>query len=306
MTAALRTAASEVRFSGEPAVELRNRQLRARFVPGVGMTGVSLQLAGREYLALPGGLAALRGGHTAGLPLLAPWANRLGANRYRVGNQTVDLAGLPLHRDANGLPIHGLLVGRSGWRVERLDVVRGTPRVRATFALDDPAFPFPHTIVVEARAHEDRLVLDTTVVATGRRAVPVAFGWHPYLRLPGLPRRDWTLRLPGRVHLPLDGRGLPTGERVVARAEHGAISRRTFDDLYALTTRRSFALESESAAVRVVAGDGYGYVQVWVPPARPFAALEPMVVATDALRAGPVPLVEPGDSYRARATLVLQ
>jgi galactose mutarotase-like enzyme len=108
------------------------------------------------------------------------------------------------------------------------------------------------------------------------------------------------------VHLPLDGRGLPTGERVVARAEHGAISRRTFDDLYALTTRRSFALESESAAVRVVTGDGYGYVQVWVPPARPFAALEPMVVATDALRAGPVPLVEPGDSYRARATLVLQ
>ena len=47
------------------------------------------------------------------------------------------------------------------------------------------------------RNHSDqRLTLETTVIPTGRRRVPIAFGWHPYLQLPGTPRRRWQLRLP--------------------------------------------------------------------------------------------------------------
>ena len=68
----------ERRFQDTPALELRSGALRATFVPGVGMTGVSLRYERREYLALPGGVAAVRAGHTGGLPLLAPWVNRLG------------------------------------------------------------------------------------------------------------------------------------------------------------------------------------------------------------------------------------
>jgi phosphoribosylaminoimidazole (AIR) synthetase len=67
---------------GEEAVERIKAHLRSTFVPGVGMTGVSLRYERREYLALPGGVAALRVGHTGGLPLLAPWANRLGSRRF--------------------------------------------------------------------------------------------------------------------------------------------------------------------------------------------------------------------------------
>ena len=63
--------------------------------------------------------AALRAGATLGLPLLAPWANRLAARRYRAAGVDVDLDGLPLGTDGNGLPIHGLLVGRPGWRLGR-------------------------------------------------------------------------------------------------------------------------------------------------------------------------------------------
>jgi galactose mutarotase-like enzyme len=37
-----------------------------------------------------------------------------------------------------------------------------------------------------------------------------------------------------------------------------------------------------------------------VPPGKPFAALEPMTVPTNALVAGTTPMVAPGDAFTAR------
>ncbi|MFO1537159.1 MAG: hypothetical protein ACKOVH_04950, partial [Actinomycetota bacterium] len=95
------------RWRGEPALVLRAGPTVATVLPDLGMTGVALRHDGRAYLAAPGGPDALRGGHTLGLPLLAPWANRLGSRRYRVGRVAVDLRRYAGHTDANGLPIHG-------------------------------------------------------------------------------------------------------------------------------------------------------------------------------------------------------
>jgi galactose mutarotase-like enzyme len=271
------------------------------------MTGVSLRYRGREYLALPGGVDALRGGHTAGLPLLAPWANRLGALRYRAAGVTVDLTGQPLNTDDHGLPIHGLLVGQPGWQVDALRTRRSTARLTASIALDAPAFPFPHRIEVGVSARDDRLVVDTTIVPTGRRRVPIAFGWHPYLRLPGTPRSRWHLRLPAREHLALDDRGIPTGATHPEPAERSPLGRRTFDRAYALgrDRRLAFASEARGTSVELRAGEGYPYAQVWVPPGRPFAALEPMAAPTNALVDGNAPLVDPGDAFTARFTLAV-
>src|SRR5687768_14019815 len=96
----------ETRFRGVAAITLHSGELAATFLPGVGMTGVSLRVDGREHLALPGGVGHLRAGGTGGLPLLAPWANRLAARRYRAAGVSVDLRGLPLADDGRGLPIH--------------------------------------------------------------------------------------------------------------------------------------------------------------------------------------------------------
>ena len=294
----------ERRFRGEPALELRAGELRATFVPGIGMTGVSLRQRGREFLALPGGLDALRAGRTAGLPLLAPWANRLGGWRYRAAGVTVDLRGLPLRTDGAGLPIHGFLVGDPGWSVTRYDAGRAVARLAASIDVDGPAFPFQHRIDVAIAAHEDRLVVDTTVVPTGRRRVPVAFGWHPYLRLPGTPRSQWRLHLPARHHLALDGRGIPTGASEAEHAEAEPLGRRHFDDLYALGRGRRLAFAAaDGIAIEMHPGPTYPYAQVWVPPGRPFAALEPMAAPTDALGRGDVPLVTPGDAFTARFEL---
>ena len=280
--------------------------LSATFTPGLGMTGVSLRHRGGEHLALPGGLDALRGGHTTGLPLLAPWANRLAGRTYRAAGVTVDLGGLPLHVDDNGLPIHGFLVGRPDWSVGRLWTQGDTARVRASTVVDAPAFPFPHRIEVTAVVSESRLRVDTTIVPTGRRAVPVAFGWHPYLRLPGAPRRRFRLRLPSRRHLVLDESGIPTGASTSEPAEADLIGRRTFDDGYRLGRGRRMVIEhDEGRSIELRCGVGYPFAQVWVPPGKPFVALEPMVAATNALVDGTAPTVPRGDAFTASFALVL-
>jgi galactose mutarotase-like enzyme len=296
----------EGRFRSEAAIVLEAGALTATFLPDVGMTGVSLRYNGREHLALPGGIAHLRAGGTGGLPLLAPWANRLTSRRFRAAGVAVDLEGVPLPVDGNGLPIHGLLLGVSGWRVERVDSRGSSARLRTSINVDSQHFPFPHRVELAVAARDGELDVDTTVVPTGRRRVPVSFGWHPYLRLPGVTRRRWRLRLPARRHLVLDDLGIPTGAETAEAAEAAPVGSRTFDDLYALGRDRRLAYATDDGqSIELRCGSGYPFAQVWVPKGRSFAALEPMVAPTNALVTGAAPLVPPGESYRARFTLTL-
>jgi galactose mutarotase-like enzyme len=134
--------------------------------------------------------------------------------------------------------------------------------------------------------------------------VPIAFGWHPYLRLTGVPRRQWLLRLPALRHLALDDAGIPTGTETGEPADVAPIGRRTFDDLYALERDRSLALQTvDGRSIELRNDVGYPYAQVWVPAGRPYAALEPMAAPTNALVAGSAPTIEPGESYAARFAL---
>jgi len=298
--------AIERRFRGEPAVALESGALRAVFTPGIGMTGVSLRHRGGEHLALPGGLDALRSGRTGGLPLLAPWANRLRGPSYRAAGVTVPLEGLHLAVDDHGLPIHGFLVGAPGWSVDRLSTRGDTARLRASIAVDAPAFPFPHRIEVTAIVREPVLRVDTTIVPTGRRSVPIAFGWHPYLRLPDGPRRRWHLRLPARRHLTLDERGIPTGAARAEAAESAGIGTRTFDDGYALGRDRRLSIIGDTGgALEMRGGTNYPCAQVWVPPGTSFVALEPMTAPTNALVDRTAPVVRRGDAFTASFTLTV-
>ena len=188
--------AEEVRYRGRAGIALEAEGVSAVFLPDAGMTGVSLRFGGSERLSLPGGVPRVEGGGTAGLPLLAPWANRLASRRFRSGGTEVDLRDAPVRTDDNGLPIHGLLLGSPRWQVTELATRGSTARLGTSIAVDEPSFPFAHRIDLLVTARERALVVDTTVTPTGRRPVPVAFGWHPYLRLPDVPRSQWRLRLP--------------------------------------------------------------------------------------------------------------
>jgi aldose 1-epimerase len=296
---------------GEPAVTLAAGQLEASFLPGLGLLGTSLRHRGEELLALPGGVEGYRDGHVTGLPLLAPWANRLPGWRYRAAGVEVDLDGLDLHTDPGGLPIHGTLTAHRGWRLERLAAEADRAVLEAGLDYGDwpellAAFPFPHRLTVTFALQGASLAVTTTLTATGDRPVPVAFGWHPYLRLPGAPRAAWRLLLPFRTHLELDDRGLPTGKAADEPAEAAPVGERTFDDLYVLDAdpaERRLGLEAAGRRLVVGYGDGYDHAQVFAPPGAEFVCLEPMTAPTAALATGATPLVAPGDSFSARFTI---
>jgi len=279
-------------------------ELRASFLPELGMLGRSFRRGDDDFVALPGGVATYRDGHQTGLPLLAPWANRLDGWHYRVGGVDVDLAGLPLHTDENGLPMHGTMTAASGWEV----VEQGAARLRARFDYGTRpdllrAFPFPHLMEIDAALADDELGIATTLRPTSDRTVPVAFGWHPFLRLPAGDRSGWRLRLPARDHLALDARGIPSGTSTPEPAETAPVGQRTFDDLYALGDDRELAIESGDHRLGVRYDDGYPYAQVFAPPDADFVCLEPMTAITNSLGQGTCPLVAPGESFTARFVL---
>jgi aldose 1-epimerase len=292
------------RWRGVAAVTLSSGELRATFVPEMNLLGASLRLGGEEFLALPGGIGAYRRVRTTGLPLLAPWANRLSGRAYRADGVRVDLDGLELYTDPNGLPIHGTMSARNPWEVRAVSTGSRVARLRAGFEYAAgellAAFPFPHRLETAIEVDGRSLSVTTSIRPSGDRAVPIAFGYHPYLRLPGGRRSAWRLLLPRRRHVRLDRRGIPTGQRTEEPAEAEAIGARTYDDLFELTGQRRLAIEHGGRRLSVLFGAAYPYAQVYAPPGAGFVCLEPMSAPTNALVAGGYPVVRPGESFTAR------
>jgi galactose mutarotase-like enzyme len=281
-------------------------RVEAVFVPGAGMLGCSLRHRGDELLGQRGGLRAyVAERKTMGIPLLYPWANRLGSMRFSVAGRDVviDPGSTPLRMDSEGLPMHGLLSAATGWQVERHDDTGLAARF--DFGADDKlmaAYPFAHELLFEAALEGATLTIATTVVASGGTSVPIAFGYHPYLRLPGVARADWEVEIPVGEQLRLDDRMLPTGERVAAHVAAGRLGSRTFDDAYvAPRDGAPFVLSGGGRRIELAFDGGYPYAQVYAPADDDVIAFEPMTAPTNALvDGGPaLPLLSAGDSYRA-------
>jgi aldose 1-epimerase len=253
-------------------VRLRAGALEAIFVPAAGLVGTSLRHDGEELLHPRDGLDAYaRTGATMGIPFLHPWANRLDD----------PLPGADVPRDEHGLPIHGFLPG--AWTVEEATAATLTARLD----IDDPLFPHPHRCRQRVSLTSRALRIETTVEAPPGGPVPVAFGFHPYLTLPGAPRARWRVELPARRRLATDERGIPTGERRGEPAEAFALGDRTFDDGYdGLPPDPVFAVEGGGRRVEVRFGAGYPVAQVFAPPAQDVICFEPMTAPTNALRSG--------------------
>jgi galactose mutarotase-like enzyme len=295
---------------GFGTVELAAGELRAAFAPSAGMAGVSLRHAGEELLDRRDGVAAYaERGAVMGLPILHPWANRLAGFEYAVEGRWVRLPGGPplVRCEEHGLPIHGLLGGSRHWRVRAATTAGGQACLSADLAFDDrqpdllAAFPFPHTLSLDAALDPAGLTVTTTIAATGDAPVPVAFGFHPYLTLPGVERSRWGVELPARRYLFTDARGIPTGHHEDERATRLRLGARSFDDGFeAVPDGAEFAVSGGGRRIAVSFLQGYPAAQVFSPPEAPFICFEPMTAPTNVLRSGHgLRCVRPGDEFRA-------
>jgi len=287
--------------------ELRSAagRLEATFVPGGGMLGWSLRHAGEELIGHPVSLEAyVETGEPTGVALLHPWANRLAAPEYEIAGRRVrlDLAAPNVHTDEHGMPIHGLVAGSPRWEVLEETAVRLAARLDFAAAPELRAgFPFAHTLELVAVLADDALAIETTLRPTGEEPVPVAFGFHPYLRLPGLDRRDWIVELPVTRRMVLDDRLLPTGESKPVRIPPAPLGDRTFDDAFdGLAEPAEFALRGGGRRVAVRFGEGYRFAQVYAPPGAGFISFEPMTAPINPFASDRTHLAPPRSAYRAR------
>jgi galactose mutarotase-like enzyme len=287
--------------------------LQATFVPALGMVCSSLQHEGEELLELRGGATAYaEHSSTFGIPLLHPWAGRLSDWRYDAGGGHVELdrRWTVIHRDSvTGLPIHGLLAASPYWTVT--DAQESSITAVLDFGAHPEllaAFPFPHSLELRAAIEGAALSIRLTVSPTGSKAVPISFGFHPYLRLPDSDRRTWEIELPVRRRATLDSRGIPTGtsQSVEPDALWGPLGDRVFDDCFdqLVPAPTIFAVADQHRRIEVEFVEGYTVAQVYAPTASQFICFEPMTAPTDALKHGRgLRWTDPGGRFSAEFTV---
>lgn len=249
--------------------------LEASFAPQAGMVCHSLRHDGEELLAQRDGVEAYaRTGRWMGVPLLHPWANRLAGWEYEALGRRVGLEPDPVVRDRKtGLPIHGVLP--RPWTV----LEQGPARLVAELEWgEDPAFPFPHRMRIEADLSPGALRIATTLDG----AAPVAFGWHPWLSA----RREDAVELPPMRRLVLENL-VPTGEAIDAPAYSGPLSELDLDDGFeGVADGAVFALTGGGRRVELRHEAGYPCAQVYAPADKPLVCFEPMTAPANALRTG--------------------
>ncbi len=269
----------------------------------------SLRHEGAELLAGRSGVRAYaQRGSTMGIPLLYPWANRLAALRYPGPHGDVQLAREnPLLKfDPNGLPIHGAIPGSLEWEVlGRPSAAANELRARLHWQRPEllEIFPFAHVLEVRARIDDATLTIETSVDAPGDSPVPVpvSFGYHPYLTLPGSDRRAWQVELPVTRELLLDDRMIPTGVAEPLARDRFPLGDESLDDAYAgLRHPAVFAVSAGARRIELELREGYSFAQLYAPAGESFVCFEPMTAPTNALISrDALPVVEAGGGFAA-------
>lgn len=298
-------ARSEAEFD---SITLRDSSspLTATFVPNAGMVGTSLCDDGVELLGQRRGLETYVTKHkTMGIPILYPWANRLSSNSYGVADATGALGAVVtltpgtggVRTDEHGVPIHGTLAGYPDWQI----TARSDAQLSAELDYGSrpgllASFPFPHLLTLDITLAERTLTIRTTVTATAGAPVPLCFGFHPYLRIPDVPRTQWLVETPAMRFCPVNAWGIPTGETESRPAAADLLEDKFFDDGYdEVPAGAVFAVSGGDRRIEVCFDEGYSAAQVFAPGDDDVICFEPMAAPTDALRRGGYRVASPGE-----------
>jgi aldose 1-epimerase len=299
----------------------RDGELQATFAPDAGMVCCSLRHRGDELLAQREGVRAYaERGKTMGIPLLYPWANRLAGFGYPTAHGDVRLSrgDRLLMRDEHGLPIHGVLPGALPWELDEGD--SGGERLRARLRWRLPPllaiFPFEHELELSASVVGVMLVIEVRVRACAREAVPVSFGFHPYLSLGDCNRRGWEIELPVSRRLALDERMIPTGASEPFDRRRFALADGTWDDafdgvteppVFTVSAGLPGARGARAQSIELELRRGFPYAQLYAPAGEDFVCFEPMTAPTDALRSGRnLPHVAAGELFSSAFAIVVR
>lgn len=227
---------------------------------------------------------------------LIPWPNRLEDGKYAWDGEELQVA---LTEPEKHNAIHGL-VRWANWR--RLD--RSDDRLVMTHTLHpQPGYPFTLRVLIEYTLSADGLRVRTAAENLGECACPVAMGAHPYLSVGAEKIDSALLRLPGRSYLPVDERGLPTGQKPVAGSRYDFRTPRKIGETEIDVAYTDLDRDLDGRAwVELVSSDGKTATTLWLDSSYRFLEIftgdtlqlrprrglgvEPMTAAPNAFRSG--------------------
>ncbi len=266
-------------------------------VPSIGNLAYEMKVHGHNILHFPfadlGEFA--RQPAQCAIPLLAPWANRMTEQGFWANGKKYAF-NLALGNLRGALPIHGLLGNSPLWRVTEAGADAHSAHVTSRLEFwKEPAlmaqWPFAHEYEMTYSLADGTLEVRLTVTNLSSEPMPLMVGFHPYYRIPDIPRDEWVAHIPARQRVVADERLIPTGElRPMDLPSALPLKGRTLDDGFVDLERDSagrahFSITAAGRTVEAMFGPKYPVAVVWEPAPPPgqtreFICFEPMTAIT--------------------------
>ena len=297
--------AREISIDGVPVVRLTDvtREVEVSILPSLGNMACEMKIGGKNILYFPDiQLSDFRERPIqSGIPFMAPWANRIDDTGFWANGKKYefDMALGNIRKDQNGLPIHGLLSGSKPWQVTKVAADERSAYVTSRFCFwkfpDLMAqWPFAHEYEMTYRLADGALEVRTTVSNLSAEAMPLAIGFHPYFRIPGISRDQWIMQMPARKAVIADDRRIPTGEfKTIDLPNPLSLKGIALDDGFTDLVRNAegralFSIEADDKTIELLFGPGYPVAVIWRPDPPPgqtwdFICIEPMAGITNAM-----------------------
>jgi aldose 1-epimerase len=151
-----------------------------------------------------------------GIPLLAPFANRLDETAFYANGRKFSFD-LDLGNVRGPIPGTGFVNGTKAWKLVefRADEKSAWVACRLDFYRIPEfigQFPFAHTITLTYRVSDGALEVHTRLDNLSTQPMPAVIGFHPIYELPDGNRDDWTVSVDAKTHWIEIPQRLPTGE----------------------------------------------------------------------------------------------
>jgi aldose 1-epimerase len=287
---------------GIPVVRLTDAShgVEVAIVPSVGNEAYEMKVHGKNILHFPYADVSefqKRPG-LSGIPFLAPWGNRLDQQAFWANGKKYQFD-MQLGNVRGANPIHGLLSSSPFWRVTEAAADQRSAHVTSRlefWKVPDlmAQWPFAHEYEMTYSLAEGVLEVRIAITNLSTDPMPVAVAFHPYYKIPDVPRDEWTGHIPARLHVEADKGLIPTGEfKPMDLPDPFPLKGRTLDDGFTNLVRDAdgrahFWIESGGKKIEAMFGPKYPVAVVWEPndakgQPQEFICFEPMAGVTNAV-----------------------
>ncbi len=297
--AAPRYRAEKVVDHGVEVVHLTDavRSVEIGVVPSVGNRVYEFKIKGKNILYFPmdvGKFKASGGKVFNGIPVLAPWANRMAGGGFWANDNWYPFNGKlgTVQLGPGDIAIHGMLTASPYWEVTAVKADRKSAWVTTRLQFWKypkmmANWPFAHEYEITYRLADGALEVSTTVTNLSTEAMPISIGFHPYFNIPDVPRADTTVHIPARKHVETDAHLVATGELTPnTLPEEVSLRDHRFDDGFTdlirdADNKATVWVQGGGKKIEVIYGPKFQVAVVYAPPRQNYVCFEPMAAITN-------------------------